>query len=154
MKVLRNIIFSLIVIALVLAVMIVNYDKNIVVNENDISSITIKNVHASYFKDFIGQEKEIKNSDDIKAICNSFNNAKREEIQESDLKSYLGAGGYIFTFHYSTGLNKSMYYIDGGPYLNIDGKYYKTNSTKFETFWDLDYQIEDWHFNSDGSFDE
>jgi len=154
MKILRNAVFAMVAVAIVLASIIVNYNKNTVVDEKTISSITIKNVHASYFKDFIGQEKEIKNQDDIEAICDVLNSSEREEIQESDLRSYLGAGGYIFVFHYSTGLNKVIYYIDGGPYLYLDDKYYKIFTTKFEKFWDLDYPIKGWRFNTDGSFDE
>jgi len=152
MKVLRNIIFGLIVIAMVLAAIIANYSKNTVVDEQSISSITIINYHYGLIQNLVGPAKEIKNKEDIKAICDAFNNANYQEIKKSDMETLFGGGRYIFRFNYTSGNIKKITYVEN-YYIFLGDKIYKTNSREFEKYWDLDYPIIDWqwYFDSNGT---
>jgi|GEM_PF-2144480 len=153
MKILRNAIFVMVAIAVVLAFILVNYNKNTLVDDKNISSITIINNHMTSIKKLVGQAKDIEKKEDIKAICDAFNSAKYESIEKSKVEFLDGGGSYTFRFKYSSGITKDITYVDG-LYIFIGDKSYKTDSAKFVEFWDLDYPIKDWHFNADGSYDE
>ena len=159
MKILRNIIFVLIVLALIIGSIIVNYNNNTMVNDKDINSIIIVDAHRSTLRKVAGA-KEINKQEDIKAICDAFNSSKYKKIEKAERELLYGGGGYVFIFKYSSGVTKNIYNAEGPNYgvktwyITIGDRLYKVEGTEFEKFWDLDYPIKDLRFNADGTYDE
>lgn len=139
MKIMRNIIVVLVGLALIVGVIIYNDRKP--------SSITIVKINIG----FVGA-KEIKDPENIQAICDAFNSIKYKKIEESEMIAYFGSDSYLFILKYASGSIKEILYTDG-HYLKSEDEYYQIYSKEFDDFWNLDYPIKDWHFNEDGSYD-
>jgi|BioPla2DNA2_1021312.scaffolds.fasta_scaffold80736_2 hypothetical protein len=108
-------------------------EKNFRIKQNDVKNITLINNKS-------GTYKTITKEQDVNSICDLFNSTHMDIIKEWNGHFERDGGeSYTFVFNLSTGLDIKFSYYDGS-YLFNNGSAFHINSTKFETFWNLNYE--------------
>ncbi len=107
--------------------------RNFKISQKHVKDITLIN-------NLSGTVKTISKKQDINSICELFNSTSMDIIKDwNGHYERDGGNSYTFIFNLSTGLDIEFSYYDGSYLLN-NGNAYHINSTKFEDFWNLNYE--------------